>query len=229
MVEPIVVPARDRSRSQATTDRSPPMNGRTEAAPGAQLAALVVGFSSLAAGHDDLAAKAREQVSVRVKQEPVRGSVYDRSGAVVLASSVERDRLVAFPASLKGRTEAQTADLRAAVTAKLASILRLDQAGLDELREKFDSLKPYVLIAADLTPAESGAVRSGMADGSLPQVRLEPSYNRVYTTGGALPPAACSSQAPTVRDRRPLATVLPGRRPASARRRGCRLGPERRR
>jgi len=36
--------------------------------------------------HDDLVARAREQVTARIDVPPVRGTIYDRSGTVVLAT-----------------------------------------------------------------------------------------------------------------------------------------------
>ncbi len=59
--------------------------------------------------HDDLVARARDQVTARIEVPPVRGTIYDRTGTVVLATSVERDRLSAFPAQMTGSTDADTA------------------------------------------------------------------------------------------------------------------------
>ena len=56
--------------------------------------------------HDWLVAQARDQVAVRTEIAAIRGTIYDRSGTVVLATTIRRDRLVAYPASLAGDTPA---------------------------------------------------------------------------------------------------------------------------
>ena len=49
---------------------------------------------------DDLSAMAVRQSSMTVTLPAKRGSIYDRSGTVLLATSVQRDRLAATPALL---------------------------------------------------------------------------------------------------------------------------------
>ena len=52
---------------------------------------------------DELAAMARQQSSLRYEIPTNRGSIYDRTGTVVLATSVSRDRLAAYPKHLTPR------------------------------------------------------------------------------------------------------------------------------
>ncbi len=179
------------------------MNGRTDSRTRSLVLLAVLAIAGLACtlrlgywqllDRADLTARARDQVSVRATQEPIRGSVYDRSGTVVLATTVERDRLVAFPANLKATTDEATRVRRDTVATRLSAILGLDAAGGAALRAQLESDKPYLILATGLTAAESGLVRAGIADGSLPQVRLEPSYERIYSTGGA-PHTSIASQ-----------------------------------
>src|SRR5688572_17354017 len=68
---------------------------------------------------EDLAAEARRQASVRIEQPSARGSIYDRSGLVVLATSVERNRIAVAADQL-------TSDERREVGARLAGILALN-------------------------------------------------------------------------------------------------------
>ena len=49
---------------------------------------------------DFLIDQAASQTSVRVEEPTARGEIYDRTGTVVLATSVARDRLVASPHSM---------------------------------------------------------------------------------------------------------------------------------
>src|SRR5712692_5732430 len=57
----------------------------------------------------DLAADARRETTIKLTQPSRRGTVYDRSGTVVLATSVDRYRLVASPRPLSLATRQQTA------------------------------------------------------------------------------------------------------------------------
>src|SRR5450756_1508720 len=109
------------------------MLGRTDSRPRSLLVLVLMAVFGIAClgrlgywqfvRHDDLVARARDQVTARIEVPPVRGTIYDRSGTVVLATSVERDRLSAFPAQMTGPTEAVTAALRERVSAKLVEIL----------------------------------------------------------------------------------------------------------
>ncbi len=170
------------------------MLGRTDSRPRSMvvLALLVVfGIACIArlgywqvVRHDDLVARARDQVTARIEVPPVRGTIYDRSGTVVLATSVERDLLSAFPAQMTGSTDAETAALRDRVAAAIIAILGLVPADADALRVKLNDGTAYVVLAHGLTPAQSSAIRVGLADGSLVQLRLEPEPVRVYPQSG---------------------------------------------
>ena len=129
--------------------------------------------------HDDLATQARLQTSLRIEVPSHRGSIYDRSGTVVLATTVERDRLVA-------NTAAMTADQRRAAGAELRAILGLDARAAAELNAKLADQKGYLIIAHGLQPAVSDRIRQGLATGELAQLTLEPEPTRIYPqTGGA--------------------------------------------
>jgi len=58
-----------------------------------------------------------------------RGDIYDRSGVVVLATTVDRERLAAMPSLL-------TPQRRQQVAAKLVSILRLKAEDADLLTQR---------------------------------------------------------------------------------------------
>ena len=170
------------------------MLGRTDSRPRSLLVlALLACFGIVCIGrlgywqfarHDELVARARAQVTGRIEVPPVRGTIYDRSGKVVLATSVERDRLSAFPARMTGSTEVDTAALRERVAAKLVEILGLVPTEAAALRAKISDGKAYIVLAHDLAPVQSSAVKAGLADGSLVQLRLEPEPVRVYPLAG---------------------------------------------
>jgi len=65
-----------------------------------------------------LAAEAVAQTTVQIELPSRRGDVYDRSGTVVLATTVQRERLVAAP-------DQMTPDQRRATVAALTPILAL--------------------------------------------------------------------------------------------------------
>ena len=144
--------------------------------------------------HDDLVARAREQVTARIDVPPVRGTIYDRSGTVVLATSVERDLLSAYPAQMTGATDADTAALRQSVAAKVVGILGLAPTAADALLAQLDGGGAYVVLAHDLTPDQSSAIRAGLADGSLVQLNLEPEEVRVYPQAGGATGTSLAAQ-----------------------------------
>jgi cell division protein FtsI/penicillin-binding protein 2 len=129
--------------------------------------------------HDDLATQARLQTSLRIEVPSRRGSIYDRSGTVVLGTTVDRDRLVA-------NTAAMTPEQRKTVGAELATILGLDDKAAAALRVKLADHRSYLVLAHGLQPAVSDRIREGVAAGKLVQLALEPEPTRVYPqTGGA--------------------------------------------
>src|SRR5438093_13336986 len=69
--------------------------------------------------HDDLIESAHRQIYYRADVPSQRGQIYDRSGTVVLAASVTRDRLIVAADTL-------TADRQAAMTEFLTAQLGLD-------------------------------------------------------------------------------------------------------
>jgi cell division protein FtsI/penicillin-binding protein 2 len=144
--------------------------------------------------HDELVARAREQVTARIEVPPVRGTIYDRTGTVVLATSVERDLLSAFPAQMTGETDADTAALRERVAAKVSEILGLSPTDGAALRAKLDGGNAYVILAQDLTPDQSNAINEGLADGSLVQLSLEPQQVRVYPQAGGASGTSLAAQ-----------------------------------
>ncbi|MFH0751179.1 MAG: penicillin-binding protein 2 [Chloroflexota bacterium] len=136
--------------------------------------------------HDWLVAQARDQITVRTEIAVNRGTIYDRSGTVALATTIRRDRLVAYPTSLAGETpEARTH--RAEIAATLAGILDFGGDAAAELRRRIDSGKAYVVLARGLTTGQSSAVRAAIDTGLLTQVRLEAEAVRVYPLEGGAP------------------------------------------
>ncbi len=129
---------------------------------------------------DDLAAKAVAQTTVRLEEPTRRGEIYDRSGTVVLATTVERDRLVAATDKLTDEQRRSTGD-------ELVRILALDPDGATALRDRLASGKAYVILAREIEPAVADAIRGASAARTITGITLEPEPMRVYPQSGGSP------------------------------------------
>jgi cell division protein FtsI/penicillin-binding protein 2 len=129
---------------------------------------------------DNLAEQARLQTSLRSEIPSPRGSIYDRSGVVVLATTVRRDRLVAATDGLTTQQRRQMAD-------QLVPLLGLDDAGRTALLARLADPHPYVVLARGLEPEVSARVLAASAAGGIPPVSLEPEPTRVYPQAGGGP------------------------------------------
>jgi cell division protein FtsI/penicillin-binding protein 2 len=164
------------------------MPGRTDSRIRLLLLLIVFLVSSLALtarsaywqvlDHDRLVAAAADQTTVRLETPSQRGDIYDRSGTVVLATTVQRERLVAAPDLL-------TPDQRRATVAELARLFDLDEAATVTLREKLASTSRYLIIRHGLDRTMADRIRAQLANGRLFALSLEPEPERVYPqTGG---------------------------------------------
>src|ERR687890_26352 len=69
---------------------------------------------------DRLAGEAFAQTTMRTETPSPRGEIFDRSGVVVLATTVDRERLAAMPSELSPRRRREVAE-------ELIKLLRLDE------------------------------------------------------------------------------------------------------
>src|SRR5450759_356021 len=102
---------------------------------------------------DELAAMARQQTSLRYEIPTSRGTIYDRTGTVVLATSVARYGLAANPNLLSPQRREEVAQ-------RLIGLLALGGTAADDLRTRMTSDKQYVVLAHDLEPAASDQIRA---------------------------------------------------------------------
>ncbi|MBA2756916.1 MAG: hypothetical protein H0U37_05685, partial [Chloroflexi bacterium] len=128
----------------------------------------------------DLAAQAIASTSTRLEVPGRRGDIYDRSGTVLLATSVDRDRLVAAPDQLTPERRTQTADT-------LVGLLKLDAAGAATLRARLAEPKGYVILARGISPDLSERIRTAVAAKRAWSVALEREPVRVYPQEGGGP------------------------------------------
>jgi cell division protein FtsI/penicillin-binding protein 2 len=129
---------------------------------------------------DWLAAKAAAQTTIRLETPSRRGAIYDRSGTVALATTVERNRLAAAPRDMSDDERERTAG-------HLVELLELDDAAAEELRAALATDKAYVVIARDVEPSTSERIRAAVAAGRIADVSLEPEPVRVYPQDGGGP------------------------------------------
>jgi stage V sporulation protein D (sporulation-specific penicillin-binding protein) len=131
---------------------------------------------------DELAAMAVKESSMTDTIPTKRGSIYDRTGTVLLATSVSRDRLAVD-------SKDQTPGQRARTAATVLAILGLTGDAASTVTALVNSGRPYAVLAHDLTPDQSDAVRA--ASGSSPPTAfgllLEPEELRQYPQPGGAP------------------------------------------
>jgi cell division protein FtsI/penicillin-binding protein 2 len=131
---------------------------------------------------DFLMARAAAQTTIRIEVAGRRGDIYDRSGTVLLGTTIERDRLVAAADQL-GRDRAlekRTAD-------ELIRLLELDDAAAAELRTKLGSGRQYIVLARGIEPSVSERIRGALRTGRIAHVALEAEPERVYPQEGGGP------------------------------------------
>jgi cell division protein FtsI/penicillin-binding protein 2 len=136
---------------------------------------------------DRLVGMARNQLQRVIVEPSQRGSIYDRSGTVVLATTTYRDLLWATPAVIPE-------DRRADVAAELIDILGAEGSDAAAVRAAVVSEKPYTVVAKELTASESDAVRHALAEGTLAGVGLDPVAVRDHPTSGGGPRTSLASQ-----------------------------------
>ena len=128
-----------------------------------------------------LLAKAEAQTTMRMEEPSRRGEIYDRSGVVLLATTVERERVVAATADLEPEERARTAET-------LLGILDLqDPAEIATLHERLATRRPYVILARGIEPRTADRIRQAARDGRAVGITLEPEPMRVYPQAGGGP------------------------------------------
>lgn len=128
----------------------------------------------------DLAEAARRQTYLRTEVPARRGTIYDRSGTVILAETVTRERLVANATRLDPGE-------RETLTAILAEVLGLDEPATATVRERLALDRSYVVVVRDLVPDASEAIRARVLEADLPGISFETESLRTYPQSGGGP------------------------------------------
>jgi Cell division protein FtsI/penicillin-binding protein 2 len=129
---------------------------------------------------DRLASEALAQTTINLDTPSKRGDIYDRTGTVVLATTVEHVRLVAAPDQL-------TPDRRRATVKELAGILGLDATATLALRDKLSGGAKYVIVQHGIDRAVADRIRSAIDAKLVSGLSLEPEPERVYPQVGGGP------------------------------------------
>jgi cell division protein FtsI/penicillin-binding protein 2 len=173
------------------------MQGRTDS--GRRLLALLIAFGLGASllvtrlgywqlvRHDDLVESAHRQIYYRADVPSQRGQIYDRSGTIVLAASVTRDRLIVAADQL-------TAEQQAAMVDFLTAQLGLDSEASGALAAKLQTGKPYLVIAKDLAPEKSTAIEAAAAAAGITGISFESDSARSYPQAGGSPKSTLAAQ-----------------------------------
>jgi cell division protein FtsI (penicillin-binding protein 3) len=166
------------------------MLGRTDS--GRRLLLLLIVFVIAASGlvvrvgywqlvkHGELVESARRQIYFQAEVPSRRGQIYDRSGTIVLAASVTRDRLVL---STENMDDAE----RAAMLELLTAQLELDATASGELAARLAEPKPYVIVAKDLPPERSAAIVAAAEAAGIAGLTVESDASRSYAQAGGGP------------------------------------------
>ena len=128
----------------------------------------------------EMTSLATAQTTLTIEVPSRRGEIYDRTGVVLLATTVDRDRLVAAADQLDAAERRQN-------EAELTRLLELDEAGVLALRERLASGKPYVILARGVEPDRSERIRQATIAKRLVGISLEPEPERVYPQVGGGP------------------------------------------
>jgi stage V sporulation protein D (sporulation-specific penicillin-binding protein) len=129
---------------------------------------------------DWLMARAVAQTTVTSELPSRRGDIYDRTGVVLLATTVDRERLVAAADQIPPMKLASTGDV-------LVKLLDLDAEAEAELRARLASGRPYVILRRGIDPRLGERIRQAARDGRIVGISLEPEPERVYPQAGGGP------------------------------------------
>jgi cell division protein FtsI/penicillin-binding protein 2 len=166
------------------------MLGRTDSRGRLLVLLVVFMFGSLAltarlaywqvVDRERLASEAQAQTTITIDTPSKRGDIFDRTGTVVLATTVQRERLVAAPDQL-------TPDQRRATVAELVGILGLDEPATVALRDKLAGTAKYLIVRHGLERTVADRIRTAIADKRVFGLSLEPEPERVYPQAGGGP------------------------------------------
>ena len=159
------------------------------------LAVLMLASTGLAARlaywqvsqHDQLSVLAAQDSKSERYLPAKRGTIYDRTGTIVLAETIYQYRIIG---DLHGMAEA---DRQRDATA-LVDYLGLDPGPEATLRQAMESNGYYVPLAVNVDADTAKDITSAQINGSLTELTLEPAPVRVYPQAGGAPNTSLAAQ-----------------------------------
>jgi len=129
------------------------------------------------AARDQLLEAAAAQLRTTVTNEPIRGTITDRTGAVVLATTVLRHRLISQGGAFSAADRASTADA-------LVAALALSPSSASKVRAVLGSGRKWAVLLPALDDAQTDVVRAEIAADRVRGVTLEEVRVRLYPQPG---------------------------------------------
>ena len=126
---------------------------------------------------DQLLEAAAAQLRTTVTNEPIRGTITDRTGAVVLATTVLRHRLLSQGTVLSAEDRASTAEA-------LVTSLALNPSSATKVRAVLESGRKWAVLLPALDDAQTDIVRGEIAADRVRGVTLEEVRVRLYPQPG---------------------------------------------
>jgi cell division protein FtsI/penicillin-binding protein 2 len=109
-----------------------------------------------------------------------RGTIYDRTGTVVLAETVDRYRITANLHDLTTEERQRYGD-------ELTDYLELDGAAAAKLRTTLQSTAYYIVLATNVEPDVATEIAQAQSYGALTALTLEDTPVRIYPQAGGAP------------------------------------------
>lgn len=116
-----------------------------------------------------------------------RGTIYDRTGTIVLAQTINRYRVVADLHDLTAAERGHDADA-------LVDYLGLDPGPEATLRKAMAGDGYYVILATNVDADIAKEIRDAQANGAFPELTLESTPVRVYPQAGGAPHTSLAAQ-----------------------------------
>ncbi|MGA3057246.1 MAG: penicillin-binding protein 2 [Candidatus Limnocylindrales bacterium] len=116
-----------------------------------------------------------------------RGTIYDRTGTIVLAETIYRYRLIADLHDMTPAARQRDADA-------LVDYLGLTGDREASLRKAMTGTGYYVPLATNVDPEVAKEIAQGQAYGALPTITLDPTPVRVYPQAGGAPHTSLAAQ-----------------------------------
>jgi cell division protein FtsI/penicillin-binding protein 2 len=116
-----------------------------------------------------------------------RGTIYDRTGTIVLAETVYEYRIVADLHALSDADRKRDAD-------ELVDYLGLDPGPEAALRQAMTGDGYYVILATNVDADTAKEISDAQANGDLATITLEPTPVRVYPQAGGAPHTSLAAQ-----------------------------------